>query len=232
MASQNKGKLASSFEDEYYLLYPSDIENYPLIYEDCKRYTCSYDQYKNCEKVPDCPALYMKKEKVENPQPFSLDFATTFTQKEVDYADCYMALSLSKSSFVVSPKLYAVLSSLNIEGIQFIPVNLLEYGEVKYTDFWYVHVYNILPVLSVKNSRYQTFHGKNILNNLLKIKFNSRKLGAVNLQNRLIFKLPLSRSYFIFHVSVVEKVIPVNPVGLQFIQISKMDFPDIEGFFI
>jgi hypothetical protein len=27
------------FEDEYYLLYPSDIYTYPLIYEDCKGYT-------------------------------------------------------------------------------------------------------------------------------------------------------------------------------------------------
>ena len=232
MASQNKGKLSGSFEDEYYLLYPSDIENYPLIFEDCKRYTCSYDQYQDCKKVPDCPAWYMKKEKVENPKSFSMDFATTFTKKDVIYADCYMALSLSKSSFVVSPKLYAVLSGLSIEGIQFVPVSLLEDGEVKFADFWYVHVYNILPVLSVKNSRYQLFHGKSIQNNLLQIKFVTKKLGAFNLQSRLIFKFPLSRSYFIFHVSVVEKILSVRPVGFQFIQISKMDFPNTDGFFI
>ena len=88
MKGQNKSKLSSSFEDEYYLLYPSDIKNYPLIFEDCHRYTCSYDQYRECEKVPDCPALYMKKEKIENPQPFVLDFFTVLTKKSVGYADC------------------------------------------------------------------------------------------------------------------------------------------------
>jgi len=209
-----------NFEDEYYLLCPSDIKNYPLIYEDCRRYSCSYDQYQDCKKVPDCPALYMKKEKIDNPQPFILDFVTDFTKKEVIYADCYMALSISGSSFVVSPKLYDILYGLHIEGIQFIPVTLLEDGVTKYAGFRYVHTYNILPVLSVRNSRYQVYHGKKISNNLMKIKFNSKKLGAIRLENRLIFKFPLSRSYFIFHVSIVEKIMSADSTGIHFFRIS------------
>ena len=214
-----------SLENEYHLLYPYDIETFPLIYEDCNRLTCSIDKYKKCELVPDCPAYYPKKEKVENPHPVILDFFTTISKRAVIYADCYMALSLSNSSFVVSPKLFNVLQNINIEGIQFVPAALLENNEEKYTDFWYIHTYNFLPVLSVKNSRYQMSNGRKISNNILEIKFNT-KLDKINLKNRLIFRFPLSRSYFIFHSSVVEKLFSVNPVGLRFIKVSEYNLPD------
>jgi hypothetical protein len=220
------------FEDEYYLLYPYDIENYPLIYEDCHRVTCSRANYKKCEKVPDCPAYYRKTEKIENPQPFILDFYTVFTKKPVIYADCYMALSLIRSSFVVSPKLYGILRDMDIYGIQFIPVTLLEDNVVKYADFIYAHTYNFLPVLSVKDSRFQTYHGMVSRNNLLKIRFNNKKLGKIILGNRLIFRFPLERSYFIFHVSLVEKIMSVKPIGFRFIKISDIDYPNTDGIFI
>jgi hypothetical protein len=221
-----------NFEDEYYLLYPSDHKNYPLIYEDCRKLTCSYEKYEDCQKVPDCPAYFRIKEKIENPQPFIMDFYTAFTEKKAIYADCYMAQSLSGSSFVVSPKLYAILHGLNIEGIQFIPVILMEDNKIKYADFMYVHTYNFLSVLSVKNSRFQVFHRALSSNNLLEIKFNAKKLGKILLENRLIFRFPLLRSYFIFHVSVVEKIMSANPIGFQFIKISDINMPNTNGIFI
>jgi len=232
MESQNSSNVSANFEDEYYLLSPSDITNYPLIYENCRQFTCSYEKYKDCEKVPDCPALYRKKERIDNPEPFILNFITDFTKKEVIYADCYMGLSISGSSFVVSPKLYDILHTLNIAGIQFIPVILLEGHEVKYTDFWYVHTYNFLPVLSVKNSRFQSTDKTKIRNNLLKIRFNSKKLSSIKLENRLIFRFPMQRSYFIFHVSIVDKIKTINPVGFDFVQISKINFPNTDATFI
>jgi len=230
----NENKADYNFEDEYYLLYPSDITAYPLIYEDCHGGSaCSYKNNQPCSKVPDCPAYYMKKGVIKKPRPFVMDFLTAITGKPVIYADCYMPFSLSKSSFAVSPKLYAVLSGLNIEGVQFIPVTLLENGEVKYADFRYAHAYNFLPVLSEENSRYQeSSNGNKIRNNILQIKFNSARMKKINLENRLLFRLPLGRSYFIFHVSVAEKITAINPAGVQFIKISEMNLPDTGGFLI
>ena len=60
MAFVDKGNKTVNFEDEYYLLYLSDINNYPLIYKDCKKQVCSIDEYNRCEDVPDCPAYYIK----------------------------------------------------------------------------------------------------------------------------------------------------------------------------
>jgi hypothetical protein len=224
--------MPNNFEDEYFLLYPSDIDTYPLIYEDCHRLTCSRKKYKDCKQVPDCSAYFKKRIKIENPRPIVLDFFTAFTKKKVIFADCYMALSLTNSSFVVSPKLYSVLHSLNIEGIQLIPATLLEDNETKYTDFWYAHTYNFLRVLSPQKCRYQVFHGIENRNNLLEIKFNTTKLKKINLENRLIFRFPLIRSYFIFHYSVVEKIIAVNPVGFQFIQLNDYNLPNTNGIFL
>jgi hypothetical protein len=221
-----------TFEEEYYLLYPSDISVYPLIFEDCKRYTCSYEQYKECGEVPDCPAYSIKKDKIENPQPFILDFFTSISKNEVVYADFYLALSISETSFAVSPKFYDILLKMNIYGVQFIPVSLVEYDELPSAEYWYVHIYNFLPVLSVKNSIYQTVKGKKINNNILKIRFNNKTLGKIPLENRLIFRFPLKRSYFLFHESAAEKIAAAAPIGIQFIKISDMDFPNTGGFFI
>jgi hypothetical protein len=232
MASVDNGNVPVIFEDEYYLLSSSDLLEYPLIYEDCHQYPCSRDQYDDCEKVPDCPAWYMEKEKVKNPQPFVLNFITDFTKKKVKYADCYFPFSISGNSFVVSPKLYDILQSQKIAGIQFIPVILLEGHEVKYTDFRYVHIYNILPVLSEKNSRCQVIDRVKVSNNLLQIKFASNKMAKIKLENRLIFKFPLKRSYYIFHTSIVEKINSINPVGLDFIQISQINLPNTDATFI
>jgi len=196
-------------ENEYYLLLPTDLHTYPLIYEDCHRFTCNYEQYKDCDKVPDCPAISKKKVKIENPQPFVMDFFTLITKKPVIYADIYLTLSLSKSNFAVSPKLHNVLASLNIEGIQFIPVKLMEDNKVKYTDFWYVNIYNYLSVLSARNSVFEKVNGRKISNNILQIKFDNKKMGEIPLEKRLIFKLPMERNYFLIHESV-ECLIPFS----------------------
>jgi hypothetical protein len=222
----------SNFEKEYYLLYPSDIATFPLIYEDCKKLVCSIDSYGKCEKFPACPAYYKKTKKIENPAPFVMDFFTTVSKKEAVYADCYLPLSLSQSSFAVSPKLHDILLPLNIAGIQLIPVYLLEDGTAKYTDFWYVHTYNFLPVLSVKKSRYQEVNNRAIKTNLLEIKFNSRQMNKITLENRLIFRLPLARNYFLFHSSVAEELLSADPIGIQFIKVSDYSLPNTNGIFI
>jgi len=215
------------FEDEYYLLSPSSIEDFPLVYEDCRKLPlCPVEPKIDCDKNPDCPAYTNKLVKIENPLPIFVDFYTYLTKKEAVYADCYINFSLSRFSFVVSPKLYNILNNMNIEGIQFIPVVLLDNSFVKYYDFWYVHIYNIQPVLSVKRSRYQEINGIILTNNLLQIKFNTRKMKSIALENRLIFRFPLDRSYFMFHISVVEKIMSVNPIGFHFIKISDINMPN------
>jgi len=232
MVEGKKSNKTVNYEDEYYLLYPSDITIYPLIYEECRRLPCSYEKYKDCEKTPDCHALYMKKRKIDNPQRTTMDFITTYTNKPVIYADCYMPLSLSGSSFVVSSKLYGILYDMHIEGIQLIPAVLLEDNNIKYIDFVYVHTFNFLPVLSFTKSRFQMSKGKRIRNNILEIGFLTSRMNKINLDNRLIFRFPINRNYFIFHFSVVDKLLAVNPVGLQFVKISEVNFPDIDGILI
>jgi len=220
------------YEKEYYLLSTSSLEDYPLAYEECRRLpACPIEPKIDCNTHPDCPAYTNKLVKIDDPLPIFVDFVTDITKKEVIYADCYMYYTLSRFTFVVSPKLYKILSGMNIEGIQLIPAILLEDNYVKYVDFFYVHIYNVLPVLSVKRSRYQERRGVKISNNLLQIKFNARRMKAIPLENRLIFRLPLDRSYFFFHVSVVEKIMSVNPVGFDFLKVSDISAPNTDKIF-
>jgi hypothetical protein len=202
------------------------------VYEDCKKLTCSVANIDECEKVPDCPAYSAKTKEIENPAPFVMDFITDVSKKAAVYADCYLPSSLSHSSFVVSPKWYDILLPLNIPGIQFIPVCLFENNIAKYTDFWYVHTYNFLPVLSVKKSRHQVIDNVTNQNNLLEIKFNARQMNKIDLENRLIFRFPNLRNYFLFHNSVADKLISANPIGVQFIKISDYSLPNTDGIFI
>jgi len=43
-------------EDEYYLLYYSDIEKYPLIHEDCRLFTRFDEKSRKYKEVPAFPA--------------------------------------------------------------------------------------------------------------------------------------------------------------------------------
>ena len=223
---------ADTFEEEYYLLYPSDISEYPLIYEDCNRTECPYKENPMCEDREDCPTYFAQKSKINNPAPLVMDFFTDITKKEAVYADCYFPFTLSGGSFAVSDKLYNILSGLGLEGIQFFPVTLLENNEEKYSGFRYVHIYNILPVLDEKNSKYQQIGTTKNSNNLLEIKFKTNTLKNIPLEKRLVFKFPLKRSYFIFHNSVTGKIMSVNPSGLQFVKISEYSLPNSDKIFV
>jgi hypothetical protein len=161
-----------------------------------------------------------------------MDFITTFTKNKIAHADCYIPFSLSRSSFVVSQKIYKILLPLNIVGIQFIPTILYDNDIAIYNDFMYVHTHNFLSVLSVKNSRFQEINGRKISSNLLQIKFNTRRMKTIPLENRLIFRFPMNRNYFFFHTSVAEKIMSANPVGFQFIKISDLNFPNTDKMFI
>jgi len=227
--------IMGKFENEYYLLYYKSLDDYPLINEDCKRIICKYKKRRNCDNVKDCPAYTRNIKKIENPKPFILDLTymdSYFNKKKVVYADCYMDISLSPCSFVVSPKLYEVLHGIDLEGIQFIPVILMEDDEMKYNDFWYVNLYNVLDVLSVKNCKFQVFYGMLSDKNLLEIKFDSKKMKEISLEKRLIFRLSLGRSYFIFHESIVEKIMSINPVGFEFIKISDYHVTNTNQIFV
>jgi len=214
--------VSYAFENEYFLLLPDDLYDYPLIYEDCHRLICNYEQYQDCDKVPDCPAYSKKKIKIENPHPFIMDFFTLITKKPVVFSDIYLPLSLSNTDFAISPKLHSVLANLNIEGIQFIPVTLMEDNQAKYTDFFYVHIFNYLDVLSVKKTVYQKVNGRKISNNISQIKFDDKKMSKIPLEKRLIFKLPSDRYYFLIHSSIAEKIISLNPIGISLLKVSNV----------
>jgi hypothetical protein len=211
------------FEDDYYLVLSSDVQKYPLIYEDCDRLSCPQPKGTECEKIPDCPAYFYQESEVENPERRIMDFINVVGQKEILYADVYMALQPSDGTFVISNKLYTILAGMDIHGVQFVPVTLMENNVEKYTDFWYVHIYNLLAVLDSRKSSFQITNGVKICNNLLKIKFDEEKMMKIDLSNRLVFKLLGKKGYFILHKSIVEEILPSNPIGVKFIKISQYE---------
>jgi hypothetical protein len=212
------------FEDDYYLVLSSDVQKYPLIYEDCDRLSCPQQKSTECEKIPDCPAyFYYQEGEVENPERHILDFIPAVGQKEIIYADVYMALQPADGTFVISNNLHTILSGMDIHGVQFFPVTLMENNTEKYTDFWYVHIYNLLAVLDSRKSTFQILNGVKKCNNLLKIKLDAEKMMKIDLSDRLVFKLLGKKGYFLFHKSIVEKILTTNPIGVQFIKISEYE---------
>jgi hypothetical protein len=219
--------MADNFEKDYYLILSADIKTYPLIYEDCDRLTCSYINRKgeSCARAKDCPAFIRQKKKVNNPQKIIMDFETCISQKPVIYADYYMPMPYSLETFAVSQKLYTVLSSMEISGIQLIPVSLMENNVIKYDNFWYVHIYNNLNVLDKEKSRFFTIGNVEASRKILEIKFLTEKLNKIHLEKRLIFRLNYTPGYIIIHKSIVQKLTALNPIGVQFIKISDYQHP-------
>jgi hypothetical protein len=177
-----------NFEEDYYLLTSSDVKKYPFIYEDCDRVHCQQPKGKECDRTKNCRSYFFQENKIDNPERRIMDFFTAISKKAVTYADIYMALMPSGGTFVISNNLYNILSVMDIQGIQFIPVTLVENDVVKYTDFWYVHIYNFL---------------------------SEDEINKIDLEKRLVFKLKGKNGYFLFHKSIMEKIIVVNPVGVK-----------------
>jgi len=127
---------------------------------------------------------------------------------------------------VVSPRLNEALEPLALHGTQFVPVDV----KVKPEDvrrYWILHVYNWIACMDRQLSKFSLYSDGDVLG-LYKLVLDEKVLREVPLERRLVFCLAEATSTHLFHHSVVERVMAIQPEGLRFIPVEK--WSDAAGF--
>ena len=119
---------------------------------------------------------------------------------------------------VVSKKVRDVLVPMDIYGVQLIPAiirNELD-GSV-YQDYYIIHVFNQIECLDREKAEYTECDitiGR--IGEIQKLVLDQQKLNSLPLEERMIFYLKEDISKRIYHKSIVDAVMAIEPDGLKF----------------
>ena len=183
-------------EYEYYRVYRANNGNFPLLIQDVK-----------------CPNYISKRFLIENPELMIYRFREPIPRKIV------MADYLPFEGAVISKKIFDVLEYLAIEGLQLLPSKIIGANDQEFVDYWTLHFYNRIECVDRNLS--DCVFNFSYLGKVKKIVLNKDILSKIPLHKRLVFKLKEDSAYKLFHVSIVEKIMAVNPTGVVFTNIEK-----------
>jgi len=127
---------------------------------------------------------------------------------------------------VVSPRLKDALEALGLHGVQFVAADV----KVKPDDvrcYWIIRIFNLLACMDRQLSKF-SLSRRGRVNGIDKLVLDERVLRDIPLERRLVFRLVESSSTNVFHQSVSEKVLALQPEGLRFIRVDKWN--DSAGF--
>lgn len=186
---------------EYYLIDSDYKENTPLLKDDD-------------DEDEDTWFLVGKEPVSENREPLKLCFNSPIPKKPqmTDYH--------SLPNAVVSKKIFEVLNDMKIWGIQLLPAEIRNNRNNKiYPDYWVIYIYNKIQCLDMKGAKYKLDNGK--VREITKLTLDKEILSKIPLEKRLIFSLQEARSMEIYHKSVVDAIMAVNPEGIVFTPIEE-----------
>ena len=119
-------------------------------------------------------------------------------------------------SSVFSKKIYDVLQPMNIYGLQLLPTIIRGKNGDYYEDYKVAYIYNRITCLDMEHSEYDIDEDDGEINNILRFFLDNEKLAKIPLEKRLVFLLEEDMPKRIYHKSVVDAIMSVNPVGIYF----------------
>jgi hypothetical protein len=131
---------------------------------------------------------------------------------------------LGKNAPVISERLKNVLESMKLKDMQFLPAVILDNKDNEHEGFFIVHAYNMIRCMDKENSEWRPspWNSENAIN-IEKLVLDNGELGKIPLKKRLVFALGELRTHVLYHRSVVEKILEIEPTGLTVSRLSKYD---------
>jgi hypothetical protein len=189
-------------EFEYYLIGRAGDAAYPLL-------KCDDDSYHTQKYVH-----FIKDNEIPEPKEMEFTFGKPYPRKPVigDY--------FSQTESIVSEKIKNVLAPLKIKGIQLIPATVTSNKGDLYEDYYYIHLYNIIKAMDmdVNNSVYKQRNGGSY--SIDRFTLDKDVLGKIPLEERLVFRLKEDESIKLYHKSIVDAIMSINPTGVQFTKVE------------
>lgn len=122
---------------------------------------------------------------------------------------------------VVSKKIYDVLDSLNIYGVEYLPAVVRDSKtDDLHSDYFIIHVCNRISCLDMNKSEYSMSKVLNSVSQIDKLVLDKEILSNIPLEKRLIFLLKEGVSKKIYHKSIVDAIMATNPEGVVFSKIE------------
>ncbi|MCP3165755.1 imm11 family protein [Myxococcus qinghaiensis] len=128
---------------------------------------------------------------------------------------------------VISERIRNVLEPLSLHRVQFVPADVrVSTGDVR--RYWLMHVFNELACIDARRSLCRRSPSGLVMVSLDKLVLDEQMLRAVPEELRRVFVLTESVSTYLFHVSMVEKVLALQPEGFRFVPVNQWN--DATGF--
>lgn len=121
---------------------------------------------------------------------------------------------------VFSKKIIDVLNLLDIEGVQFVPAVVNGKNGESYDNYWIVNAYNPIKCFDKEKSVYKICSFSKCWSRIEKLYLDKELLADIPLPKRLIFKPKETSQFELYHQSVVDAIMAVNPEGVQFIPVD------------
>lgn len=163
--------------------------------------------------MPKSPRYLYKSKYIENPVMMYYGFGdpVPLRPRLVDYH--------SAPHSIVSEKIYNVLEKMEIYGLQLLPTTIVSREGEEYSGYYALHIHNYIKCVDKELS-----DCKFITNGILdakKIVLDKKILESKPLEERLIFRLDEASGYKLFHISIMEKIMAVDPEGIRFVNIEE-----------
>lgn len=133
-----------------------------------------------------------------------------------------MADFLSGPEDIISKRVAEAMKDLNMEGVKFIP-SRLKYPEGKVTDN-YVCVIVDQNTYTAMDKDKSIYTYENESYTVSKIVLDKAALKNIPLSRRLGFRLEETPSYHLYHKSIVDAIMMLNPTGIYFQNIEDCYF--------
>lgn len=187
-----------NFDEEYYLIERENNDNYPLLQWDEKNNT-----------VEDGVFAFMDPLDIIKSTIY-LELAPPVPDKPeiVDYH--YMPPE------VFSERIAKILSEFNIYNTQLFEA-LIRHDGKEYPNYFIFHVFNEISCMHRERSNYEERRRRFIIETL---SLDEEVLEKIPLEKRLVFRLSEKPSKKLFHKSIVEKVLLLEPKGLRFFRVD------------
>ncbi|GHU07143.1 hypothetical protein FACS1894151_01000 [Spirochaetia bacterium] len=188
-------------EFDYYFIASAGVADAPLLRND--------DNLN-----PDGLDFLDENEETDIEEPVNLCFNSPIPKKPrmVDYHNLPNA--------VFSQKIYNVLAPMNIAGIQFIPAIINGVKGEQYDNYWIVNYCNCIECFDKGKSVYEIDDFTECWEDIEKLYLDKVALSKIPLSKRLVI-MPQETSMFeLYHKSVVDAIMAVNPEGVRFLPIE------------
>jgi hypothetical protein len=132
------------------------------------------------------------------------------------------AMSLNGSCSVFSKKIYDTLSQHEIKGLQLVPTIIRGRKDETFDNYLIANIYQEMAFFDEKETEYGWMNEMTEeWEDIEKIVLDREKLAAGPLEDRLVFVSKEACKFILYHKSVVDIIMAVNPEGIVFTPVEE-----------